>query len=168
MMIELELVGVRIDLPANQPMVLLKERGGDRFLPIWIGSQEATAIALALQGMQSPRPLTHDLIVLLLETLGTRLEAVHVTALIDGTFYADLRLSTPTGPRIVSARPSDALALAARLGGIPLFGAEEVLDQAGLEMDVVEGGEDSADAEEEVRRFRRFLEDVGPEDFEDA
>jgi len=165
--VELELVGVRVELPANQPIVLLKERSGTRYLPIWIGAPEATAIAFALQGVETPRPLTHDLFVATLDALGTALTAVHVTRLSEGTFFAELHLERDGETTVVSARPSDAIALASRLQDIPILGAEEVLDEAGLEIDDDENETDgSEDPEEEVRMFRQFLETVDPEDFQ--
>lgn len=164
-MVELELVGVRVELPANQPIVLLKERDGSRYLPIWIGAPEATAIAFALQGVETPRPLTHDLFVATLTALKTSLKEVHVTRLSEGTFYAELHLEREGEETIVSARPSDAIALASRLEDIPILGAEEVLEEAGLEIDDDEA-EDSEDPDEEVRRFREFLDTVDPEDFQ--
>jgi uncharacterized protein len=164
--IEMELVGVRVELPANQPIVLLKERSGTRYLPIWIGAVEATAIAFALQGVETPRPLTHDLFVQVLGELGAELSAVHVTDLRDGTFYAELHLTAAGKTTTVSARPSDAIALASRLGNVPIFGAEDVLEEAGLEIEDDEVGEDGVDPEEEVRRFREFLDDIQPEDFQ--
>jgi uncharacterized protein len=164
--IEMELVGVRVELPSNQPIVLLKERSGTRYLPIWIGAVEATAIAFALQGVETPRPLTHDLFVQVLGELGAELSAVHVTDLRDGTFYAELHLTAAGKTTTVSARPSDAIALASRLGNVPIFGAEGVLEEAGLEIDDDEVGEEGVDPEEEVRRFREFLDDIQPEDFQ--
>jgi uncharacterized protein len=163
--IEMELVGVRVELPANQPIVLLKERDGSRYLPIWIGAVEATAIAFALQGVETPRPLTHDLFVDVLQAMGVELAAVHVTDLRDGTFFAELQLIQGDQVFTVSARPSDAIALASRLEEVPILGAEAVLEEAGLEIDTDEDGEESVDAEEEVRQFRAFLEGVDPEDF---
>jgi uncharacterized protein len=163
--IEMELVGVRVELPANQPIVLLKERDGSRYLPIWIGAVEATAIAFALQGVETPRPLTHDLFVDVLQAMGVELAAVHVTDLRDGTFFAELQLIQGDKVFTVSARPSDAIALASRLEEVPILGAEAVLEEAGLEIDTDEDGEESVDAEEEVRQFRAFLEGVDPEDF---
>ena len=165
-MIEMELVGVRVELPANQPIVLLKEKTGSRYLPIWIGAVEATAIAFALQGVETPRPLTHDLFVDVLDALDVGLEAVHVTELRDGTFFAELHLNDADGERtVVSARPSDAIALASRLEDVPIFGAEDVLDEAGLEIEARDEDGTEVDAEEEVRQFREFLEDITPEDF---
>ena len=166
-MVELELVGVRVELPANQPIVLLKERDGSRYLPIWIGAPEATAIAFALQGVETPRPMTHDLFVATLDAMRATLTAVHVTRLSEGTFYAELHLEREGEEVVVSARPSDAIAIASRMEDVPLLGAEEVLDEAGLEIDedeTEEGG--SQDPDEELRRFREFLDTVDPEDFE--
>lgn len=164
-MIELELVGVRVELPANQPIVLLKERTGTRYLPIWIGAVEATAIAFALQGVETARPLTHDLIVDLLEAMAIELTAVHVTDLREGTFYAELHLRQGDQNFVVSSRPSDAIAIASRLEDIPILGAEAVLEEAGLEIDPDEDLEGEGDREEEVRQFREFLDKVTPEDF---
>jgi len=165
--IEMELVGVRVELPANQPIVLLKEREGSRYLPIWIGAVEATAIAFALQGVETARPLTHDLFVNVLEELGVDLMAVHVTDLQDGTFYAELHLQRGEETWTVSSRPSDAIALASRLEDVPLLASAEVLDDAGLEIEPTEEGdlEEGGEAEEEVRQFREFLDEVSPEDF---
>jgi len=165
--IELELVGVRVELPANQPIVLLKEKQGDRYLPIWIGAVEATAIAFALQGVQTPRPLTHDLFVAVMGETGITLDAVHVTDLRDGTFFAELHLSQGEHSWVVSSRPSDAIALASRLDEVPIYGAENVLDEAGLEIDPDAEGDPNVDPDEELRQFRRFLESVTPEDFKD-
>jgi uncharacterized protein len=163
--IELELVGVRVELPANQPIVLLKERTGTRYLPIWIGAVEATAIAFALQGVETARPLTHDLIVDLLESMAIELTAVHVTDLREGTFYAELHLRQGEQTFVVSSRPSDAIAIASRLENIPILGAEAVLEEAGLEIDPDEDLEGEGDREEEVRQFRQFLDTITPEDF---
>lgn len=166
-MIEMELVGVRVELPANQPIVLLKEREGTRYLPIWIGAVEATAIAFALQGVDTARPLTHDLFVNVLGELDVELTAVHVTDLQDGTFFAELHLQRDEQMWTVTSRPSDAIALASRLEDVPLFASPDVLDSAGLEIEPAEEGdlEESGNAEEEVRQFREFLDEVSPEDF---
>lgn len=164
-MIELELVGVRVELPANQPIVLLKEKGGTRYLPIWIGAVEAAAIAFALQGVSTPRPLTHDLFVDVLNGLDAKLEAVHVTELSAGTFYAELHLSSGGARSTISARPSDALALASRLENVPIFGAPDVLEEAGLEIETREDDGVEVDADEQLRQFRAFLDEVTPEDF---
>ena len=163
-MIELELVGVRVELPANQPIVLLKERHGARYLPIWIGAVEATAIAFALQGVETARPLTHDLMVDILAAAGITVSAVHVTDLREGTYYAELHMRRGDEEIVVSSRTSDAIAIATRLQDIPVYGDEGVLDEAGIEIDPDEEAGD-ADPEEEVREFREFLDTITPEDF---
>lgn len=157
-MIELELVGVRVELPHNQPIVLLKETSGDRFLPIWIGAVEATSIAFALQGVETARPMTHDLMKDVLDALGVAVGRIVVTELRDGTFYAELHMSGPAGEITVSSRPSDAIALAVR-SAIPVFAEEGVLDEAGILID------DSDESETEVEKFKEFLDTVTPEDF---
>lgn len=155
-MVELELVGVRVELPHNQPIVLLKETSGTRFLPIWIGPVEATSIAFALQGVVTQRPMTHDLLRDVLGAVETSLERVVVTELNEGTFYAELHLHRDGTPVVVSSRPSDAIALAVRTSA-PIFAEAEVLDEAGIELE--------DDEEEEVERFKEFLDEVTPEDF---
>jgi hypothetical protein len=155
-MIELTLIGVRVELPANQPIVLLKEREGERYLPIWIGSAEAQAIALALQGVTPPRPMTHDLMRNILEELGVAVERIVITELRGGTFYAVIQM-TRNGTRFeISSRPSDAIALAVRTS-VPIFANEEVLGEASIVI--------RDDEEQEVERFREFLDQVSPEDF---
>ena len=155
--IPLELVGVRIELPTNTPIALLREVGGSRFLPIWIGANEATAIALALEGVESQRPMTHDLLKEVTTSLGARVDRVVVTELRDGIFYADLVFVRDGTEIVVSARPSDSIALAARTNA-PIFVLPAVLDEAGVEIR-------DEDEEDEVARFRSFLQDISPEDF---
>lgn len=155
-MIELELVGVRVELPHNQPIVLLKEQTGERYLPIWIGAVEATAIAFALQGVETARPLTHDLMRDLLDALTVEVDRIVVTELRDGTFYAEVQMSQGGDGVVVSSRPSDAIALAVRTN-TPIFADESVLDEAGIEIE--------DDDEHEVERFKEFLDSVSPEDF---
>jgi uncharacterized protein len=155
-MVELTLIGVRVELPANQPIVLLKEADGDRYLPIWIGAAEATAIALAMQGVQPPRPMTHDLFKNVLEELRVALDRIEITELREGTFYAVLHLTRNGTAHAVSSRPSDAIALAVR-AGVPIFADEDVLEEASVRI--------QDDEEVEVERFKQFLEDVTPEDF---
>lgn len=160
-MIPVEVVGVRVEMPSNQPIVLLKETDGARFLPIWVGAVEATAIAFAQQGVIPPRPLTHDLMKELLEKLGGTLVAVHLTELRDGVFYADLILKNANEVEItVSARPSDAIALALRTKSA-ILATEELLTEAGIEIPE----EETSQANEEVERFREFLDQINPEDF---
>lgn len=151
---ELTVVGVRVELPANQPIVLLREVGGERYLPIWIGAVEATAIAFAQQGIVPPRPMTHDLLRDVLDALGATLEAVQITELREGVFFADLVFAS--GLR-VSARPSDAIALAIR-AGVTIFGSDAVLSDAGIVI--------ADEQESEVEKFREFLDTISPEDFE--
>ncbi len=156
----MELVGVRMEAPANVPCVLLRELAGDqRLLPIFIGPAEAQAIVLALDGVVTPRPMTHDLIVALLRDLGATLDAVVVTELHDKTFFAEMRLTRDGVVSAVSCRPSDAIAVAARVGS-PIRVAEAVLDVAGL----LPPDED-AQQEEVVEEFREFIENINPEDF---
>jgi bifunctional DNase/RNase len=155
--IPVELVGVRIELPSNQPIVLLKETEGTRYLPIWIGAAEATAIAFALEGVEPQRPLTHDLLKLSLEALDARVQRVVVTEMRDGIYFADLVLSRDGTEIAVSSRPSDAIALAARTAA-PIFVAPAVLDESGVEIR-------DEEEEDEVARFRNFLDSVKPEDF---
>ena len=164
-MIELELVGVRVEMPANQPIVLLREKDGDRYLPIWIGAVEATAIAFALQGVSTPRPMTHDLLVSVLEASDVELREVHVTELVEGTFHAELVLARDGVTYRVGSRTSDAMALVARSEGVTVYGAEAVLAEAGIEIEDETDEADDVDAEEEMRQFREFLDNVAPEDF---
>ncbi|HWA64760.1 MAG TPA: bifunctional nuclease family protein [Mycobacteriales bacterium] len=151
---ELTVVGVRVELPSNQPIVLLKESAGDRYLPIWIGAVEATAIAFAQQGIVPARPLTHDLLKDVVAALGAQLESVLITDLREGVYYADLKFADGT---TVSARPSDAIALAIRAGAL-IYAEEPVLDTAGIAI--------ADEQESEVERFREFLDQISPEDFE--
>ena len=149
----IEVVGVRVEMPSNQPIVLLKEVDGIRYLPIWVGAAEATAIAFAQQGLTPPRPLTHDLIKNILDNLGTAVESVRVTHLADGVFFSKILLEKGIE---VSARPSDAIALALRTGS-PIYGTEAVFNSAGIEIP------DQAD--DQVEAFREFLDQINPEDF---
>jgi bifunctional DNase/RNase len=151
---ELTVVGVRVELPSNQPIVLLKETAGDRYLPIWIGAVEATAIAFAQQGVVPARPLTHDLLKDILEANGLALTAVTITDLRDGVYYADLQFASGV---TVSARPSDAIALAIRVG-TTIYAEESVLAEAGVAI--------PDEQENEVEEFKKFLDEVSPEDFE--
>jgi bifunctional DNase/RNase len=151
---EVDVIGVRVETPSNQPIVLLREVAGDRYLPIWIGAVEATAIAFAQQGVVPPRPLTHDLLKNLLEATGNELTEVQITEMRDGIFYATLVFASGVE---VSARPSDSIALALRTG-TRIVCAEEVLDEVGLEA--------PAEQEDEVEKFREFLDQVTPDDFE--
>lgn len=163
-MVQVRVLGVALDA-AGQHLILLKplleEAGTGRVLPIWIGTLEATSILLAVKGEQAPRPLTHDLMKTLLDTLGAQIQRVEVTRIEEGTYYAEITLSTPAGPHVLDARPSDAVALAARAQA-PIFVADEMLDEAGIPAEVVESRAEEA----EVDEFKKFLEEVDPEDFQ--
>ncbi len=155
---ELDVVGVRVEMPSNQPIVLLREVDGERYLPIWIGAVEATAIAFAQQGVTPARPMTHDLFKDVLEAVGAQLEQVRITEIRDSTYYAELVF---TGGIRVSSRPSDSIALALRTG-TPIFAAEPLLDEVGI---IIADGSDDEEQEDEVEKFREFLDHVSPEDF---
>jgi bifunctional DNase/RNase len=156
-MIEMSLAGVRIELPTNQPIVLLREADGERFLPIWIGQAEAAAIALAMQGVVTPRPMTHDLLKNILEEMAVQVQSIVITELREGTFYAIIHMQRNGASFEISSRPSDAIALAVRIQ-CKIFANEEVLNEASI---LIPAG----DEEEEVEKFREFLENVNPEDF---
>jgi len=163
---EMELIGVRVEMPTNAPMVLLRERGGEgRTVPIYIGAPEATAIALALDGVDTPRPMTHDLMCALLHEFAVDIERVVVSDLHDKTFFAEIHLRRDGEAHVVSSRPSDAIALAARTG-TPIFAADSVVDDVGY-TEVEEGPGDGGQSEEVVEEFKEFLDSVTPEDFED-
>nr|WP_246039837.1 bifunctional nuclease family protein [Glycomyces buryatensis] len=146
-------VGVRVELPSNQPVVLLKEADGNRYLPIWIGTVEAAAIAYQQQDVQLSRPLTHDLMRDLLEALDATLSSVEITELRETVYFAELVLNDDLR---VSSRSSDAIALALRTDS-PIWCADEVLDEAGVVLPDTQ--------EDEVEKFREFLEEISPEDF---
>jgi bifunctional DNase/RNase len=152
---------VRVELPSNTPIVLLREQTGPRFLPIWVGAVEAMAISSALEGVTPPRPLTHDLLRVVIESLGASIERIVVTDLRNNVFFADLVLTVDGREVIVSSRPSDAIALSVRTGA-PVFAQPGVLDQAGIELEEDETGDTE---EDEVERFREMLQDITIEDF---
>src|SRR5690349_4132954 len=151
---EVEVVGVRVEMPSNQPIVLLREADGERYLPIWIGAVEATAIAFAQQGVVPPRPLTHDLLKNVLESTGNALTEVRITEMTDGVFYAQLVLDSGVE---IDSRPSDSIALAMRTGA-RIVCSDVLLDEVGIAV--------PDEREEEVEKFREFLDHVSPEDFE--
>ncbi len=154
---ELEVVGIRVEMPSRTPIVLLRERDGGRYLPIWIGSAEANSIAVAQQGVVPPRPLTHDLLGDVITAMGRRLEQVRIVEVRDNVFYAELGFDSGL---TVGSRSSDAIALALRVG-CPILGAEAVLDSSS----VPPPEDDSAD-DDELERFREFLDHVSAEDFQ--
>lgn len=169
----MEIVGVRLDVPSSQPVVVLREAAGPRHVPLWIGTSEATSIVFAVQGIAPPRPLTHDLLLTVVESFGRNLQKVCIRSM-DGTvFHAVLVFDDDT---VVDSRASDAIALAARVD-CPVLCAESVLEAVGLVMtedgELREPGEressavesSSQGAEQKVREFRDFLDSVDPEDF---
>lgn len=154
----LDVLGVRVEMPTNAPIVLLRERDGDRYLPIWIGAAEATAIAYAQQGVVPPRPLTHDLLKNVLDELGHTLTRVRIVALRDGVFHAALDVDggRSGGGTEIESRSSDAIALALRAGA-EIVAEDELLDEAGVAM--------ATEEEDEVERFKEFLDQVSADDF---
>lgn len=156
-LLPMEVHGVNLDVMTNQPVVILREVGSKRFLPIWIGQFEATAILMEIQGVTPSRPLTHDLMKTLMDELHATLDRVVVNDLRDGTFYATISVAVNGSNLEVDARPSDAIALAVR-NSTPIFASQEVMEKAAIVGD--EGEED------EVERFREFLDSIKPEDFD--
>lgn len=162
-MVPLELVGVRVEVPANTPMVLLREQEGrHRLLPIYIGSPEASAIHYALEGIVPPRPLTHDLFLTTLAELGAELKKVVVTEVRDRTYFAEIHIASAAGEKVISSRPSDAIALAVRCAA-PLYASEELIEEAGQEPP--DEDPDDVDDDEIIDEFKDFIENVSPEDF---
>jgi bifunctional DNase/RNase len=165
-MIQVRIASLAIDPRSSQPVLVLRPLddppGEGRLLPIWIGHPEATAILIALEDFEPARPLTHDLMKNTVEALGAYLEQVQVTRVDEGTFYAALILRGEERTLAIDARPSDSIALAVRFGA-PIYVDEAVLDAAG----VLEEGEVALDEEAALAEFRRFLESVDPEDFQE-
>ena len=163
MTVEMELVGVRVQMPTNAPILLLREADGQRrTVPIYIGGPEAHAIDLALSATPTARPMTHDLFASVVDGLNATFDRVVITEMREGTYYAELFIETAAGETVTfSCRPSDAIALAAR-AEIPIFAEEALIDEAGI-IEVEDDGE--AEEDEMVEELRRFLDDVKPEDF---
>lgn len=157
-MVELEFAGIRIQLPSNQPLLLLKHPGENLYLPLWIGAPEASAIAMSEQGLTPPRPMTHDLMINVFEALDIKLERIEIVSVDNAIFTAELVLSS--GQRIDS-RSSDAVALAVR-AQCPILCTDEVLQSAGVS---IESSSDAEPPEEQMREFREFLDTIDPEDF---
>ena len=159
------LASIRVSMPDNVPVVMLKEASpassAGRTLPILIGPEEATAIARAIQGIEPPRPLTHDLLRDLLHGLEVEVEAIVITELVNRIFYAEIRMVRDGRHYVVSSRPSDAIALAVRLG-TPIHAEEALLD---AEAYVIQDDEPEEEQEEVIEQFQRFIEDIRPEDF---
>ncbi len=167
---EMELLGVRVEMPSNAPVVLLRERAGSgRTVQIFIGANEATAIALAMDGVETPRPMTHDLLAEILKGLDVELSAVVVSEIRDKTFYAELHLRRQGQvgePIVVSARTSDAVAIAVRTG-TSIYASETVISEAGYTDDDDADSDDDDAPEEVVEEFKEFLDTISPEDFGD-
>ncbi len=166
-MVEVVLRAVRVDVGSSTPLLLLEEVGGNRVLPIFIGAPEATAIAYALQHIEAPRPMSHDLLGNVITALGARLFAVEITHLINNTFYANLRLLRDGKEILVSARPSDAVALALRVGA-PLLVSDELMADEGQVLEVSDLDDEDDDESEDtlLEQLRDFLDTVRPEDFD--
>ncbi len=155
-LIEMTLEGVRIEFPSQRPILLLKERAGDRYLPIWVGTFEASAIALELSNIKTPRPMTHDLIVNILTGINIKIESIEICDIRDNTFYAILNIKQARNKLIkIDSRPSDAIAIAVR-EKCSIFSTLDVLEKAGIKIQSIE---------EEIDKFKDFLEHVEPEDF---
>jgi len=165
-MVEMHLIAVRVELPTNTPVVLLQEVGGaERTLPIFIGTPEATAIAYALQGVVPPRPMTHDLMRDLLIVSDVEVTSVVITELRGSTYFAELNVRQLDRLYTVSSRPSDAIALAVRIGS-PIYADDDLIDAEGVWL----SHEDddamlSGSADDLVDQFRAFIEEISPEDF---
>ena len=156
-LIEMTLEGVRIEFPSQRPILLLKEREGDRYLPIWVGTFEASAIALELSNIKTPRPMTHDLIVNILTGVNIKIESIEICDIRDNTFYALLNIKQARNKLIkIDSRPSDAIAIAVR-EKCSIFATLDVLEKAGIKIQSIE---------EEIDKFKDFLEHVEPEDFD--
>jgi len=162
---EMLIYGVSFDLVGKQPIVLLKTADGNKFLPIWIGHPEAAAILMKLQSQAPPRPMTHDLLSDMLEQLGAQIVRITVTELRENTFYARITLQQDGGEIEIDSRPSDAIALAIRAEA-PIFAADRVIEESAIEFEGEEIDQDRLD--EEVAKFRNFLDEVTPEDFADV
>ncbi len=156
---EMVIYGVSFDMVGKQPIVLLKTTEGNKFLPIWIGHPEAAAILMKLQGANTPRPMTHDLVTEVLEKLEARVTRIAVTELQDNTFYALITVAVNGSEIEIDSRPSDAIALAVRAGA-PIFAADSVIEESGIEFE-----HEDVNEEEVVEEFKKFLDEVKPEDF---
>ena len=159
MLIEMNIKGLMVDPVTNMPIVILKDKDGDRVLPIWVGIFEANAIALQIENVATPRPMTHDLLCDMLGELDVTCKQVSVTELREHTFFASITLQANGRELEIDSRPSDALALAVR-SGAPIFAAEDVIAESAIEFE-----HDVEDTEEVVEKFKDFLDQVSPEDF---
>jgi len=164
---EVDVVGIRLEVPSNQPVLILRDQNASRYLPLWIGTAEASAISLALDGVIPARPQTHDLLVAAIAQLGGQVSSVTVSELVEGTFFATLNFLNHDS---ITARPSDAIALAVRTS-VPVFVTEEIMDFAGMDLTdsdefAVGDGPSGADmSADELEKFRAFLDEIEPNDF---
>ena len=156
---QMQIYGVSFDMVGNQPIVLLKTVDGNRFLPIWIGHPEAAAILMKLQGATTPRPMTHDLVTDILGQLDAQVVRITVTELRESTFYAQITVQQDGSEVEIDSRPSDAIALAIR-SDAPIYAAESVIEESAIEFEGEEINE-----EEMVDEFKKFLENVSPDQF---
>lgn len=156
---QMQIHGVNLDMLTNQPVIILKDMESKMFLPIWIGQFEATAILMELQGIESARPLTHDLLKTIIGTMDATLEKVIIDDIEDGTFYAKLHFKKDGKELpVIDARPSDAIALAVRMKA-PIYALDKVVDKATVSAEL--------QADDEINQFKEFLENVNPEDFKE-
>ena len=155
----MSIYGVSFDMVGKQPIVLLRTLDGTKFLPIWIGHPEAAAILMKLQGTPTPRPMTHDLVTEMLGELNASVSKVSVTELRENTFYAQITLQVNGSEIEIDSRPSDAIALAVRADA-KIFVADEVIDDSAIEFN-----QEPEDSGEVIDEFKKFLENVTPEDF---
>ena len=156
---EMVIYGVSFDLVGKQPIVLLKTADGNKFLPIWIGHPEAAAILMKLQGASTPRPMTHDLVTDILGQLQAQVVRITVTELRENTFFAQVTVQQDGSEIDVDSRPSDAIALAIRADA-PIFVADDVIEESAIEFE-----EGDVNEEEMVQEFKRFLDNVTPDEF---
>jgi uncharacterized protein len=169
-MVEVALRAVRVDLQSRTPVLVLQETGSPRrSIPIFIGEAEAVAIECAVRGVPAPRPLTHDLLKDVITELGATVSRVVITELRDATYFAEVHLDAQRGTAIVSARPSDAVALALRTES-PLFVDDKLMDEEGRLIELADEDDDTdevdGDVDELAEQFRDFLDTVHPEDFQ--
>ena len=157
---EMHIYGVSFDIVGKQPIVLLKTADGNKFLPIWIGHSEAAAILMKLQGASTPRPLTHDLVTSMLAELEARVTRITVTELRENTFYAMITVAVNGSEIEIDSRPSDAIALAVR-SDAPIFADDSVIEESAIEFE----HDEDVNEEQMVEEFKKFLDDVKPEDF---
>ena len=156
MIIEMKVKNLAFDLSKSGAMVFLEETNGKRVLPIWIGIFEANAIALELRKISTARPMTHDLILNIIKGLEAETTKIAVTELKDNTFYATIHINTKGGEVIIDSRPSDAIAVALRVG-TPIYVVEEVINQAGRT--------EETEGDDKTEDFMEWLEKLDPDDF---